>query len=59
MPAVLVESAFITNPAEEQRLRQDAYRQRLAEALGDGIRAFLERYIRRVGVAGVSAAPGS
>jgi len=59
MPAVLVESAFITNPAEERKLRQDAYRQRLAEALCDGIRAFTARYIRRIGIEGVSAAPGS
>jgi N-acetylmuramoyl-L-alanine amidase len=48
MPAVLVESAFITIPAHERSLRQEVYRQRLAEALYDGIRAFSARYVRRV-----------
>ena len=59
MPAVLVESAFITNPAEERRLRQDAYRQRLAEALCDGIHDFTARYVRRVATGGASQPPGS
>ena len=59
MPAILVESAFITNPEEEQQLRRDAYRQRLAEALCDGIGAFLTRYERRFGTRGGTArAPG-
>jgi N-acetylmuramoyl-L-alanine amidase len=59
MPAVLVESAFITNPAEERKLRQDAYRQSLAKALSDGIRAFTARYLRRIGIDGAPAASGS
>ncbi len=49
MPAVLVESAFITNPSEERKLRREAYRQRLAEALLDGISQFKARYARRLG----------
>jgi N-acetylmuramoyl-L-alanine amidase len=49
MPAVLVESAFITNPGEERALRTEAYRARLAEALFDGIARYKIRYDRRVG----------
>jgi N-acetylmuramoyl-L-alanine amidase len=49
MPAVLVESAFITNPGEERALRTEAYRARLAEALFDGIARYKIRYERRVG----------
>jgi N-acetylmuramoyl-L-alanine amidase len=37
MPSVLVEISFITNPREAQLLRGDAYRQRVAEALLDGV----------------------
>ena len=33
MPAVLVESAFISNPREERRLQREEYRQRIAEGL--------------------------
>ena len=49
MPAVLVESAFITNPREERKLKQPGYRQRIAEALLDGIARFKLRYEQRVG----------
>ncbi|HSB77156.1 MAG TPA: N-acetylmuramoyl-L-alanine amidase [Candidatus Methylomirabilis sp.] len=60
MPAVLVESAFITNPNEERKLQRDAYRQRIAEALCEGIGKFKARYERRVGLRGdPSAATGS
>lgn len=52
MPAVLVESAFITNPKEEQKLQRDAYRQRIAEALCEGIGKYKARYERRVGLRG-------
>jgi N-acetylmuramoyl-L-alanine amidase len=55
MPAILVESAFITNPIEERRLTQGAYRQRVAEALYSGIAKYKVRYERRLGM-GVSAA---
>jgi N-acetylmuramoyl-L-alanine amidase len=60
MPAVLVESAFITNPQEERRLRQDGYRQRIAEALFQGISRYKLRYEQRLGMrAPVSAGGGS
>ncbi|MGD0267205.1 MAG: N-acetylmuramoyl-L-alanine amidase [Candidatus Methylomirabilota bacterium] len=60
MPAILVESAFITNPEEERKQRRDEYRQRIAEALCEGIGKFMTRYERRVGIRnGASVAPGS
>ena len=37
IPSVLVETAFISNPEEEQRLRSPAYREQLADALMRGI----------------------
>ncbi|MBI4475737.1 MAG: N-acetylmuramoyl-L-alanine amidase [Acidobacteria bacterium] len=40
MPSVLAEVSFITNRQEAQLLRTSAYRQRLAEALFDGIRRY-------------------
>lgn len=58
MPAILVEGAFITNPKEERKLQQDAYRQRVAEALYEGIAKYKVRYERRVG-AGAPVAAGS
>jgi N-acetylmuramoyl-L-alanine amidase len=56
MPAILVESAFITNPKEERRLQREAHRQRLAEALYKGIAQYKVRYERRVGVRGGASA---
>ena len=40
MPAVLIETAFISNPKEEAKLRDPAFRQRVAEAISRGVRAF-------------------
>jgi N-acetylmuramoyl-L-alanine amidase len=60
MPAILVESAFITNPKEERKLQQGAYRQRIAEALYEGIARYKVRYERRVGMgSGASSAADS
>ena len=36
-PAILVESGFLSNPAEEQRLLQADYRDKLAKGIADGI----------------------
>jgi N-acetylmuramoyl-L-alanine amidase len=43
-PAVLVELGFISNPAEESKLKSVSYRRRLARALCDGIMAYKRRY---------------
>jgi N-acetylmuramoyl-L-alanine amidase len=40
MPAVLFEASFISHPAEERRLDSAEYRQRLADALVNAIRAY-------------------
>jgi N-acetylmuramoyl-L-alanine amidase len=37
IPSILVETAFISNPQEESRLRDPAYRRRIVEALATGI----------------------
>ena len=40
VPSILVETAFISNPAEERRLNNPAERTKLAEAILDGIRNY-------------------
>jgi len=37
IPSVLVETAFISNPEEEARLRSETYQEQLADALMKGI----------------------
>ncbi len=41
IPSILVETAFITNPQEERRLRDDAYQATLASAILKGIKRYL------------------
>jgi N-acetylmuramoyl-L-alanine amidase len=40
IPSILVETAFISNPDEEQKLRSDRHQQRFAESIGEGIRRY-------------------
>ena len=40
IPSVLVETAFISNPEEERKLRTAAYQSRLADALLVGVRNY-------------------
>lgn len=42
MPAVLFEGSFISNPIEAQRLNSEDYRQRLADAIVNAVRAYRE-----------------
>ena len=49
MPAVLVEIGFISNPQEEQRLRDDGYRDRIARALVAGVAGYKRSYDQRAG----------
>lgn len=42
MPAVLFETAFISNPDEESRLGTAGYRQKLADAIANAIKAYKE-----------------
>ena len=40
IPSILVETAFITNPDEERKLRDDAYQDQMADAIVSGIRRY-------------------
>jgi N-acetylmuramoyl-L-alanine amidase len=42
MPSMLVETAYISNPQEERRLRTSAQQDKLAHAIFSGIRTFFE-----------------
>ena len=42
MPAILFETSYISNPAEEERLASDDYKDRLADAIANAIRAYRE-----------------
>ncbi len=41
IPSALIETAFISNPEEELKLRNPAHQLRLARAIGGGVRRFL------------------
>ena len=43
IPSILVETAFISNPEEEQRLRNPEYQAELVEALAIGIRRYFAK----------------
>jgi N-acetylmuramoyl-L-alanine amidase len=43
IPSILVESAFISNPGEETKLRDPQYRTQLVEALATGIQRYFAR----------------
>ncbi|HID48668.1 MAG TPA: AMIN domain-containing protein, partial [Chromatiales bacterium] len=40
VPSILIETAFISNPAEERKLRSSRHQQALARAMMNGIRAY-------------------
>lgn len=44
IPSVLVETAYISNPAEEQKLRTPVYRKVIAGAIFDGIARYFYRH---------------
>jgi len=43
IPSILVETAFISNPDEEAKLRDGDYQDQLVEALHTGIRRYFAR----------------
>ena len=43
IPSILIETAFISNPEEEKRLNDDAYQDKMAEAIFSGIRKYLAK----------------
>lgn len=49
MPAVLVETAFISNPEEERLLKKPSFRQNVAEGIARGLAEFARRYRLQLG----------
>jgi N-acetylmuramoyl-L-alanine amidase len=43
IPSILVETAFISNPDEEKKLRDRAYQDKMADAISDGIRRYFAK----------------
>jgi N-acetylmuramoyl-L-alanine amidase len=44
IPSMLVETAFISNPAEEKRLRSNAHQAKLAKAILGGVKSYFKSY---------------
>jgi N-acetylmuramoyl-L-alanine amidase len=44
VPSILVETAFISNPQEERRLNDNAYQDKLARAILEGIREYIVKH---------------
>ena len=44
IPSMLVETAYISNPSEEHRLRSTVEQTRLAEAIAGGVRSYFVQY---------------
>jgi len=55
VPSILVETAFISNPHEEAKLRTSRYQQKLAKAIMQGIRAYFQQRPLRPLLAAVPA----
>jgi N-acetylmuramoyl-L-alanine amidase len=43
IPSILIETAFISNPEEEKRLKDEAYQEKLVDAIVAGIRDYFEQ----------------
>lgn len=43
IPSILIETAFISNPEEEKRLNDEAYQDKMAAAIVNGIKRYFER----------------
>ena len=68
IPSMLVETAYISNPGEEQRLKSISYQAKLAEAIFSGVRGYFEvnpppgtrfAQLRRSQLAGVIPVPAT
>lgn len=42
MPAILVETSFLSNPEEEERLADDTYQSKVADSIAEAVGGFLE-----------------
>jgi N-acetylmuramoyl-L-alanine amidase len=45
IPSILVETAFISNPEEESKLRSDAHQSKVAKAIFNGIVGYFKQYV--------------
>ena len=43
IPSILVETAFISNPDEEKKLRDASYQDKMADAIADGIKRYFSK----------------
>jgi N-acetylmuramoyl-L-alanine amidase len=43
IPSILVETAFISNPEEEKRLLDEAYQEKMADAIASGIKRYFDK----------------
>jgi N-acetylmuramoyl-L-alanine amidase len=43
IPSILVETAFISNPEEERKLRDASYQSKMADAIADGVRTYFAK----------------
>ncbi len=43
IPSILIETAFISNPDEEKKLRDNAYQNKMANAIADGIKRYFSK----------------
>ncbi len=48
MPAILIETAFISNPSEERLLASRKFRSRLVDGIADSLLEYVEAYDRKV-----------
>jgi N-acetylmuramoyl-L-alanine amidase len=55
MPAVLVETAFISNPREERLLGSDDFRGKLVDGIADSVLEYVDQYERKVALREVGA----
>jgi N-acetylmuramoyl-L-alanine amidase len=44
IPSILVETAFVSNPDEEEKLRDEAFQDKLANAITGGLRRYMTQY---------------
>jgi N-acetylmuramoyl-L-alanine amidase len=59
MPAILIETAFLSNPVEEKLLVDRSFQRKITEGIVSAIRQFRERYQTNVGGLGGQDASGS
>ena len=43
IPSILIETAFISNPEEERKLRDASYQAKMADAIADGVRTYFKK----------------